>query len=87
MQHTFDRYDNDAIIFLGGALLAYGPTGYIPPSGLRGIMGGLLPKIDRLRRSHFRPVAEYDLEWVAVLMYRASAFKLFDTTYPFLPPS
>ena len=47
--------------------------------------GGLLPQIDRLEYSHFRPLNEYDLARIAILMNRTSAFRLYETTYSFLP--
>ena len=46
---------------------------------------GLLPEIDRLKHTHFRPLNEYDLAWVAVLMNRTSAFTLGGITYSLLP--
>ena len=46
---------------------------------------GLLPQIDRFKFSNLRPLNEYDLAWIAVMMNRTSAFNFYGTTYSFIP--
>ena len=47
--------------------------------------GGLLPEIHRFRFPNLRPLGEYDLACIAVLMNRTSAFKFYDATYSSVP--
>ena len=46
---------------------------------------GLIPPIERFEFPRFRPLGEYGMEMVAILMYRTSSSRLFDATYSLRP--
>ena len=46
---------------------------------------GLLPEIDRFRYPKLRPLNEYDLARIAILMNRTSAFRFYGVIYSFVP--